>query len=86
MSNPMSMDARERHDDLHRQVRDALDLAIAGGAPLSLLEKLGACAALLEALAALPRHALVPEVVARAERALAAWQQWRAQSHLTAAA
>ncbi len=70
----------EALDDLQRRLRDALDLAVAGGAPLPLLERLGASAALLRALGELPRHALLPEVVARGERALAAWQEWRGQT------
>jgi hypothetical protein len=65
--------------DLHRSVRDALDLAIAGGAPLSVLEKLGAASGLVQALIELPRHALIPEVVGRAHRALTVWQEWERQ-------
>lgn len=68
-------------DDLAARVNDALDLAIAGGAPLSLLEKLAASSGLLRALQELPRNALIPEVVARAHRALKAWQAWRDGAH-----
>jgi hypothetical protein len=79
MSNSNSMTGMDAEQlaELHRTSKDALDLAMAAGAPLSLLEKLAASAALLEALVELPRHALIPDVVARASRALAAWNDWR---------
>jgi hypothetical protein len=63
--------------DLQRCLRDALDLAIAGNAPMTLLDKLGAASGLVEALAELPRHALIPAVVGRAHRALSAWHEWQ---------
>jgi hypothetical protein len=72
--------------ELHRRVKDALALAIAASAPLPLLEKLGAAAGLVQALGELPKHALIPEVVARANRALGAWEEWQKHRPRTAAA
>jgi hypothetical protein len=72
--------------ELGAQVRDALALAIASGAPLPLLEKLGAAVGLLQALAELPAHALIPQAVTRAHRALTAWQQWHKAAQRGAAA
>lgn len=64
-------------DDLRRRADDALDLAIAAGAPLTLLEKLGAASGLLRALAEVPNHVLMPPVVTRATKALRTWEEWR---------
>jgi hypothetical protein len=72
--------------ELQRRTKDTLALALAAGAPLSLLDKLAAATALLEALFELPKHALIPDVVARAQRALGAWQEWQKQKPRTAAA
>lgn len=71
--------------ELQRRARDALDLGIAAGAPLTLLEKLAAASALLQALVELPRHALLPDVLARAHRALTAWHEWSKHLPKTAA-
>jgi hypothetical protein len=62
--------------ELQGRTADALDLAVAKGAPLGLLEKLAAAAGLLRALREVPKHALFDEVVTRAERALREWQKW----------
>ncbi len=62
---------------LRQEVGDALGLAIAAGAPMPLLEKLGAASGLLRALAEIPNHVLVPAVVPRARRALEAWNEWK---------
>src|SRR3954469_15642438 len=72
--------------ELHDRAIDALDLAIAAGAPLSLLEKLGASVGLLEGLAEVPQYALLADVVSRARRALSAWQTWNDQSRRKVAA
>jgi ABC-type uncharacterized transport system YnjBCD ATPase subunit len=62
--------------DLQGRTADALDLAVAKGAPLGLLEKLAAASGLLRALREVPKHVLLDEVVTRAERALREWQKW----------
>lgn len=62
---------------LRGELNDTLDLAIAAGAPMPLLEKLGAASGLLHALAEVPNHGLVPAVKARADRALGAWRDWQ---------
>lgn len=72
--------------ELIGRLRDALALAIASGAPLPLLEKLGAASGLLQTLAELPDHALIPQAVSRAQRALVAWQQWHKAAQRGAAA
>jgi hypothetical protein len=85
MADPTSNFSVEGLTDLHRHVKDALALALAAGAPLSLLEKLAASSGLVQALEELPKHALLPEVVARAQRALNAWQEWQKHMPRTAA-
>jgi hypothetical protein len=72
--------------ELHRRTKDTLALALAAGAPFALLEKLAAATGLVEALFELPKHALIPDVVARAQRALGAWQEWQKRKPRTAAA
>jgi len=87
MSDPSSLEVTEDGlGELNAHVRDALALAIASGAPLPLLEKLAAATGLLQALAELPAHTLIPQVVSRAHRALVAWQQWHKNGQRGAAA
>jgi hypothetical protein len=72
--------------ELARRTSDALDLAVAAGAPFDLLERLAAAAGLLRALREVPNHALMPKVVSRAERVLRVWERWqRLQSRHIAA-
>jgi hypothetical protein len=71
---------------LGQEVGDALDLAIASGAPLPILEKLGAASGLLRALAEVPNHVLLPAIVPRARRAIAAWNEWKGRGLKRAAA
>lgn len=72
--------------ELDRRLKDALGLAIAASAPMSLLDKLGAASGLVDALAEVPKHALIPAVVSRAHRALEAWEQWQRRERRTVAA
>jgi hypothetical protein len=64
---------------LHREVADAVDLAIAGDAPFPLLQKLAAARGLMQALGEVPKHVLMRKVVANAARAMAEWQTWQAE-------
>jgi hypothetical protein len=63
--------------ELARRTSDALDLAVAAGAPFNLLERLAAAAGLLHALREVPNHGLIPKVVWRAERVLRVWERWQ---------
>jgi hypothetical protein len=65
---------------LRQETADALDLAIAAGAPLPMLEALGAASGLLRALGEVPSHALIPTVTARAQEAVRSWKAWQAKS------
>lgn len=76
----------ERLAALRARATDALELAVAASAPLAVMEKLAAAAGMLHALGEVPNHGLVPEVVARAERALRAWTKWKEESARTALA
>jgi hypothetical protein len=69
----------ETLSDLQVSLKDALDLAIAAGAPLPLLEKIAAASALVLALVELPRHTLIGDVITRAHWALNAWEDWQKQ-------
>jgi hypothetical protein len=71
---------------LREELGDALELAIAAGAPLALLEKLGAASGLLNALARVPQHTLISTVVDRARKAQRAWRQWQERRPRTIAA
>jgi bifunctional DNase/RNase len=73
-------------EELKTRVADALELAIAAGAPMSVMDKLASARGFLEALTNVPQHALVPAVTDRAARALDAWERWRAQSRRRKAA
>ena len=66
---------------LRRRVFDALELAIAAGAPFSIIEPLGTAVGMLEALAEIPKHELTVAVLPRAEAALRAWSSWE-EHHL----
>jgi len=67
----------------HREVADALDLAIAADAPLPLLRKLAAASGFTEALREVPKHALMGGIVSEATAALAEWQKWRNERRAT---
>jgi hypothetical protein len=79
---PMTNQMELRH--LAREVKTALELAIAALAPSDLVDRLAIGAGLLDAItdmaldeaAALP---LVTRTVERATQALAAWHQWRTE-------
>ena len=64
---------------LRRRVVEVLELAIAGRAPLRIIEPLGTAAGMLEALADVPRHELVEETERKAKKALQAWALWDAR-------
>jgi hypothetical protein len=71
---------------LGREVKTALELAIAALAPSEIVDRLATAAGLLDALAEFPEDtapalAFVPETVERARRSLAAWQIWQ-KKHL----
>lgn len=68
---------------LRRQVRTAVELAVAALAPTTLVDQLAAVAGILEALEELPDDAapviaMKTSIVARAEAVLDAWAAWRA--------
>ena len=75
------LSVREREDfmskaemlRLRRRILEVLELAIAGRAPLRIIEPLGTAAGMLEALADVPRHELVSDTEAKAKKALQAW-------------
>jgi hypothetical protein len=67
---------------LRREVRTALELAIAALAPTPLVDELATSAGLLEALAQFPHDASPvvansARVTQASERALEKWQQWQ---------
>jgi hypothetical protein len=64
--------------ELHAALADALDLAIAAGAPFPLLQKLAAANGFTRALREVPKHDLMPTIVTNAKAALAEWQRFRA--------
>jgi hypothetical protein len=66
---------------LLRTVKTALELAIIGRAPIDLLNRLARPAGLLEAVSQLPVDggavgALLPELLAEAQSAVARWEAW----------
>lgn len=65
---------------LRRETRTALELAIVGAAPTSLVDRLATVTGLLEALAELPldgtTRALATTTVERARGALEIWRRW----------
>jgi hypothetical protein len=70
----------EALEELGERVGDALDLAVAAGAPLALIDKLATASGLLNALREVPRHVLMPHATSRAKAALSAWESWRGRS------
>jgi len=71
---------------LGREVKTALELAIAALAPSNVLDALANSAGFLDAVAELPLDspavaALVPALVSRTRAALKAWASWR-EEHL----
>jgi hypothetical protein len=66
---------------LLRTVKTALELAIIGRAPIDLLNRLARPAGLLEAVSQLPVDggavdALLPELLAETQSAVARWEAW----------
>jgi hypothetical protein len=70
---------------LRKEVKAALELAIAARAPWETTDLLAAASGLLEALAEVPDHFLIPAVTERARKALEAWREWEGSSHKPAA-
>ena len=69
---------------LSREVKTALELALAALAPTRLIEQLAISAGMLEAFSALSvdiraPHPLLQQTVERADAALADWQRWRTE-------
>jgi hypothetical protein len=73
-----------RANHLRREVKTALELAVASMSPTAIVDRLAVAAGLLEALAefppdAAPVVATTPRAVAIADEALEAWQAWEAR-------
>jgi hypothetical protein len=73
-----------RANHLRREVKTALELAVASLAPTDLVDRLAVAAGLLEALAEFPADAAPvvatsPRAVALAEAALKEWRLWEAK-------
>jgi hypothetical protein len=81
----VAMPTRNELRQLRRDVKDALELAIAARAPWETTDLLAAASGLLEALCELPDHVLIPAVLERSRNALKAWRQWDDQSRKPAA-
>ena len=71
---------------LRRKICDALELAIAAGAPWDIIQPLGTATGLLEALADVPRHEFVVTIMQNARQALNAWGVWDAKDRRKAKA
>jgi len=70
-----------RANHLRREVKTALELAVASMSPTALVDRLAVAAGLLEALAEFPSDAApvvatAPRAVAIADEALLAWRAW----------
>jgi hypothetical protein len=70
-----------RANHLRREVKTALELAVASMGPTEIVDRLAVAAGLLEALAEFPSDAApvvatAPRAVAIAEEALKAWHSW----------
>jgi hypothetical protein len=68
---------------LRREIKTALELAVAALAPTSLVDALATASGLLDALAEFPRAsapvlATLPRAIVLAEAALQSWQEWQA--------
>ena len=73
-----------RANHLRREVKTALELAVASMSPTEIVDRLATSAGLMEALAefppdAAPVVATAPRAVAVADEALAAWHAWEAR-------
>jgi len=85
-SDPGGGDSSLDLSHLRRDVRTALELAVVALAPSDLVDRLAACAGLLEALVELPTNsapvlALVPSLGKRTRSALEDWEKWE-REHL----
>jgi hypothetical protein len=81
MSARSETELDRRH--LRREMRTAVELAIAALAPTALVDQLAAVAGILEALDELPTdaapvRAMTASIVTRAHASLEAWRAWRA--------
>ena len=70
-----------RANHLRREVKTALELAVASMSPTEIVDRLAVAAGLLEALAEFPSDAApvvatAPRAVAIADEALTAWRVW----------
>lgn len=79
--NPQAEALRASH--LRRDVKTALELAVAALARTDLIDSLATAAGLLEALAEFPRSsapvvAMSPRATRLAEEALVSWRNWQA--------
>lgn len=70
MTEPME------HRHVLREIKTALELAIAARAPWPMVEQLAMSSGLLEALIEVPAKTLLPETMQRARGALATWRKW----------
>jgi hypothetical protein len=73
-----------RVSHLRREVKTAVELAVAALAPTDVIDQLAAAAGLLEALSEFPRSsppvlAMLPHATELAARSLRAWHDWQAQ-------
>ena len=73
-----------RANHLRREVKTALELAVASMGPTEMVDRLAIAAGLLEALAEFPSDAApvvatAPRAVAIADEALKAWRAWEAK-------
>jgi hypothetical protein len=73
-----------RANHLRREVKTALELAVASMSPTEIVDRLAVAAGLLEALSefpvdAAPVVATTPRAVAVADEALKAWHAWEAK-------
>ena len=79
------MATRSELRQFRREVKTALELAIAARAPWEIVDQLAATSGLLEALAEVPDHVLIPAVLQRTRSSLESWQRWQEQSRIPAA-
>lgn len=73
-----------RANHLRREVKTALELAVASMSPTEIVDRLAVAAGLLEALAEFPADAApvvatTPRAVALADESLKAWHSWEAK-------
>ncbi len=79
------MPTRQELRRLRKEVKAALTLAIAARAPWDTTDLLAAASGMLEALAEVPDHVLIPAVLERSRNALKVFRQWEQESHHPAA-